>query len=294
MVFRGKRRKQLAGEIECRLYVEFDYNQLINSLWFKHIRDNMKLQFLIITLLFTVQIKAKDLSVGWELWYPYQYHNDNRQLVGLDIVSFNAIMAEANLTFTTAEIPWKAHLHFLKTGKMGLAMGASWSKEREEFAFFSLPYRKETVNLYVKKGNAQNIKLQTLSDLAGSQYMVGVESGYYYGKEYEELIKTAGFKANISEVIDIEQNVTLLMKGHIDGFLVDPNTMQSFATKYQMENEFEQHSLDIYSADIFIMLSKQLSDVETLHKINKAITTLKNNGELKKINTNWEALRRVD
>jgi polar amino acid transport system substrate-binding protein len=254
----------------------------------------MKLQLLIITLLFTVQIKAKDLSVGWELWYPYQYYNDSRQLVGLDIVSFNAIMAEANLSFTTADIPWKAHLHFLKTGKMDLAMGASWSKEREEFAYFSLPYRKETVNLYVKKGNAQSIDLQTLSDLADSQYMVGVESGYYYGKEYEDLIKTAGFQANISEAIDIEQNVTLLMKGHVDGFLVDPNTMQSFVTKYQMENVFDQHPLNIYSADIFIMLSKKLSDVDTLHKINKAITTLKINGELKRIKANWEALHRVD
>lgn len=57
-------------------------------------------------------------------------------------------------------------------------------------------------------------------------------------------------------MIDLEQNVTLLMEGHLDGFLVDPSTMQSFAKKYQIENEFEQHSLDIYSADIFIMLSK--------------------------------------
>ena len=34
------------------------------------------------------------------------------------------------------------------------------------------------------------------------------------------------------------------MKGHLDGFLVDPNTMQSFVKKYHMEGEFEQHSLE--------------------------------------------------
>jgi polar amino acid transport system substrate-binding protein len=242
-------------------------------------------------MLLVAHTNAKDLSVGWELWYPYQYHNDSRQLVGLDIDSFNAIMAEANLSFTTAEIPWKTHLHFLKTGKMDLAMGASWSKERDKFAYFSYPYREETVKLFVKKGRAKNILLRTLSDLVGSQYMLGVESGYYYGKDYEKLMKTAGFYANISEVIDLEQNVTLLMKGYLDGFLVDPNTMKSFVKKYQMENEFEQHPLDIYSADIFIMLSKKSSDVETLHKINNAILTLTNNGDLKKISRSWEALR---
>jgi polar amino acid transport system substrate-binding protein len=212
------------------------------------------------------------------LWYPYQYHNEKQQLVGLDIDRD-----------TTAEIPLNTHLHFIKKGKMDVAMGASWSRDREEYAYFSLPYRKETVKLFVKKGNAKNIQLKTLSDLIGSKYILGVESGYYYGEDYEKLTSVAEFHANISEVIDLEQNVTLLMKGHLDGFLVDPNTMRSFVKKYKMENEFEQHTLEIYSADIFIMLSKQSSDVATLDKINKAITTFTENGELKRISGNWEA-----
>lgn len=244
--------------------------------------------FLLISILLATPIKAKDLSVGWELWYPYQYHNAERQLVGLDIDSFKTIMAEAKLTFTIAEIPWKTHLNFIRTGKMDMAMGASRSKEREDYAYFSHPYRKETVKLFVKKGNAKNIQLNTLADLASSPYMVGVESGYYYGNDYQELIKTSAFQANISEVIDLEQNVTLLMNGHLDGFLVDPNTMQSFVKKYQMEGELEQHSLAIYSADIFIMLSKESSDTGTLAKINKAITALLKNGELQRINASWK------
>jgi polar amino acid transport system substrate-binding protein len=260
---------------------------------FNQISDKMKplFLFLLFFILFVAPVKAKELSVGWELWYPYQYHNKDRQLVGLDIDSFNAIMAKAKLSFTTAEIPWKTHLHFLKMGKMDLAMGASWSKDREVFAYFSHPYRKETVQLFVKKGNAKNVQLRTLSDLVGSQYMLGVESGYYYGKNYEKLINTPAFKANISEVIDLEQNVTLLMKGYLDGFFVDPNTMQSFIQKYHMEDEFEPHPLEIYSANIFIILSKQSSDVETLNKINKAILTLTDNGELKRISTKWQASR---
>jgi polar amino acid transport system substrate-binding protein len=254
----------------------------------------MKALFLFISILCMPQVKAEDLSVGWELWYPYQYHNENRQLVGLDIESFNAIMAEAKLSFTTAEMPWKTHLNFLKTGKMDVAMGASWSKEREEYAYFSHSYRHETVNLFVKKGTTKNIHLRTLSDLAGSQYRVGVESGYFYGNEYEELIKTAAFKTNINEVIDLEENVTLLMTGHLDGFLVDPNTMQSFVKKYRMQGEFEVHPLEIYSADIYIMLSKKSSDVGTLNKINKAISTLTDNGELKRISGSWKASQNTE
>lgn len=244
--------------------------------------------------LYMVSSQAKELSVGWELWYPYQYHNKNRKLVGLDIDSFNAIMSEANLNFIITEIPWKIHLHYLKTGKMDIAMGASWSKDREDYAYFSLPYRRETVKLFVKKGNAKNINLKTLADLVDSSYMLGVESGYYYGKDYEKLINTAEFKANITEVIDLEQNVSLTMKGHLDGFLVDPNTMGSFIEKYQLEGNFEQHSLDIHSADISIMLSKESTGVEILNRINHAIRILSDNGALKSISESWEISKRLN
>lgn len=252
--------------------------------------DSLKilLLFILSLCLHAPHLTAKELSVGWELWYPYQYHNSESELVGLDIESFKAIMAQANLSYTTAEIPWKTHLHFLKTGKMDMAMGASWAKDREEYAYFSLPYRKETVKLYVKSGRANSIKLNNLSDLIGSPYIIGVESGYYYGKEYEALMKKADFRENISEVIDIEENVSLLLKGHLDGFLVDPNTMQSFINKYSFEDQFEQHPLEIYSADIFIMLSKKTTDVRLLNRINLAIETLQNNGALTMISDNWE------
>jgi polar amino acid transport system substrate-binding protein len=175
---------------------------------------------------------------------------------------------------------------------MDLAMGASWSKEREEYAYFSIPYRKETVKLFVKKGNAKNIHLEALSDLVGSKYILGVESGYYYGDNYESLIKTAAFQKNISEVIDLEQNVTLLMNGHLHGFLVDPNTMQSFIKKYHMQDKFELYPLEIYSADISIMLSKKSTDMKILNKINSAISTLTDSGELNRISASWEALQK--
>jgi polar amino acid transport system substrate-binding protein len=252
--------------------------------------QNVKLYLLILiaSMMYSSQLAAKQLSVGWELWYPYQYHNNKRELVGLDIESFNAIMTEAKISYTAAEIPWKTHLHFLKTGKMDIAMGASWSKDREEYAYFTLPYRQETVKLFVRQGEAKNVRLNTLSDLAGSPYMIGVEAGYYYGEDYQELIKKSDFRANISEVIDLEQNATLLMKGHLDGFLVDPYTMLSFVKKYDMEGQFEQHSLVIYSADIFIMLSKKSTDKKLLDKINQAIVTLQSKGTLNQISQNWK------
>ena len=253
-----------------------------------------KLLFFIIFSSLASMAHAKELSVGWELWYPYQYHNSQNELVGLDIESFDAIMRQAGLPYHSAEIPWKTHLHFIKTGKVDIAMGASRTEDRENYAYFTKPYRLETVKLFVKNGQAQNIKLNTLADLSNSPYLIGVEGGYYYGKEYQELIKRSDFKANISEVIDIEQNVTLLLEGNLDGFLVDPITMKAFVKKYNMQGLFEQHAVEIYSADIYIMLSKESSDESLVKKINQSIKTLKDNGTLQAINRSWSQLQKSD
>ena len=231
--------------------------------------------------------KANELSVGWELWYPYQYHNNESQLVGLDIDAFSAIMKQANLSFSIAEIPWKTHLHFIKTGKVDLAMGASKTKEREAYAYFTEPYRQETVHLFVKKGQSKHIKLTKLDDVIGSEYILGVESGYYYGSDYERLIKQPAFKQNIIEAIDLEQNVELFLKGHLDGLLVDPYTMHAFIRKYQLYDKFESHPLPIYSADIVIMVSKKSSNQAVVDKLNNAIRRLKEQDFFESLSSNW-------
>ncbi|TWX66418.1 substrate-binding periplasmic protein [Colwellia sp. C1TZA3] len=250
----------------------------------------MKKFLLLVCLMVNFTSYAKDFYVGWELWFPYQYRNSQQELVGLDFEIFNTILTKAGYTTEYTELPWKRHLHYIKTGEMDVAMGASFSEERLRYAMFSRPYRQETVNLFVRNGQANSIKLGALSDLTNSNYTIGIESGYYYGDEYQALMKTAEFQEHIIEVVDIEENVTLLLAGHIDGFLVDPATIKAFANKYKMAGEFEAHPVNIYQTDIHIMLSKKSVKPRAITAINQAISELKKSGQLDKIINKWHQL----
>jgi len=117
--------------------------------------------------------------------------------------------------------------------------------------------------------------------------MIGVEGGYFYGDDFKSLILESQFREHINEVIDLEENINLTLKGHLDGFLVDPVTMKAFVTKYKLEGEFEPHSLEIYQDDIYFMLSKKSLDQNTVNQFNTAIKTLKQNGTLNKITERW-------
>lgn len=245
----------------------------------------------VLSVIFAFNLFAEPLSVGWELWYPYQFRNDKQELVGLDLDIFNAVMKQANLEVNYTELPWKRHLNYIHSGEMDLAMGASLTAEREEYAYFTEPYRLETVKLYVKKGMVNKIQLGSLDDLIESNYMIGVEGGYHYGKRYHELMLRSDFQQHISEVLDVEQNVDLVIKGHLDGFLVDPVTLKAFVEKYKMHDEFEQHPLEIYHSDIHIMLSKKSTSPRLLPKLNKAIQTLRENGVLAEIIARWSKLQ---
>ena len=233
--------------------------------------------------------QSQEFVVGWELWYPYQFHNNKSELTGVDVQIFNLIAKKADITVSYVELPWQRHLMYIKNGMVDVAFGASLTEERALTAHFSLPYRKESVNLFVKKGTSKTLKLTQLSDLIGSEYLIGVENGYYYGENYQKLKSLPEFMAQISGVLDIEQNVKMLMKGHINGFLADPITMQSFVEKYKFNDEFEAHPLPIYQSDIYIMLSKKTCTIDDLAKINNAILTLQKEGKLAEIIQRWSA-----
>lgn len=247
----------------------------------------MKKLFIVILVLSTFQSLAKNLSVGWELWYPYQYRNKEQQLVGLDFDILNAINKQLQYSINYMELPWKRHLQYIKTGYIDLAMGASFTANRSEDAYFTVPYRIEQVNLFIKKENPQNIKITALSQISKSHLIFGIEGGYFYGKVFEDLINQPGFHQHINEVIDLEQNIKMLLKGHIDGFLADPLAVKAFAKRYDIENKIEIYPLEIYKTNIHFMISKKSVDKDMLIQINKAIEVLKNSGEMDNLINNF-------
>lgn len=85
-------------------------------------------------------------------WQPYQYRNDKQEVTGLDVELMQAIFENMGYQVALTEIPWKRHLNNVESGRTNLAASASKTPEREQYVYFSDPYRTESVVMYIRVG----------------------------------------------------------------------------------------------------------------------------------------------
>jgi polar amino acid transport system substrate-binding protein len=234
---------------------------------------------LIVSAVFTAG--AQTLTSAWEFWEPFQYTDANGKLKGIDIEIITAAMKKAGLSPDFKEMPWNRVINLIKTGELNFAGGASKTEERMEFAYFSDSYRKESAVIYVNKGKKYNIK--SLDDIVKAGFKLGVTTGYYYGEEYERLIKNPAFKALIQEVSSDSLNYKKLQGGRIDGFLIEPLVGEAEFKNLGISGQFEALPFTAYADDIYVMFSKKTVNIKTVEAFNKGLAEIKKSGEYQKI-----------
>jgi polar amino acid transport system substrate-binding protein len=234
----------------------------------------------VILILFSQSSHANNYSVGWQLWYPYQYHSVSG-IQGFDVEITKAIFEQIEQPVEFVELPWKRHLRYLVSGKIDVAMGATKSVARNQYAQFSIPYRKESINVYVLKNKP--IKLSELKHLINSNYSLAVEQGYYYGEQYEQLLLNPKFVSKLTFTPTIEHSVKLLMNGDVDAVLADCLAMNAFTLKYKIKNDIAKLQTQVYEADIHFMISNKSKLKHQVNAINKAISNIRKAGRFQQI-----------
>ncbi len=107
------------------------------------------------------QQESKVLRSGWYQWDPYQYEiakDDLKHLTGLDIQLLKAVFGKMGVELQIDPVGWRQHQLDVKEGYRDIAGGAFRSKEREAYAYYSIPYRSEKDMLYVRRDEQKKFK----------------------------------------------------------------------------------------------------------------------------------------
>jgi polar amino acid transport system substrate-binding protein len=230
------------------------------------------------------------LRGGWYPWDPYQYRDYKRGvpvLTGFDIEIERALARIMSIEIDLPEIAWENHLAALTAGTADIAAGATASRARSLYAYFSKPYRTETDVLIVPRGASHRYPFHTIEKMldtfANQRFRLGVVAGFVYADDrVNDFIADAAHRDQIVPAPSDAQNLRNLLDGAIDGFLADRIVAATTAWRRNEGARIEEHPLR-FSTEIRFMLSRATQPPQMLDRLNTAIDELQQSGELRRI-----------
>ncbi|MGV2433014.1 MAG UNVERIFIED_CONTAM: transporter substrate-binding domain-containing protein [Rickettsiaceae bacterium] len=242
--------------------------------------------FLTITLIlfttlssFASEISDKNTLVGGLYsWEPYQFvrqENSGDVVKGMDIEVAKAISDTIGVNIKLEEVAWDTHQTDIKSGLRDIAFGATYTPERSQFAYFSLPYRFEENSLFTKKDSIKVLDFDNpeefIQEARAQNYKIGVTRGYVYASTILNEFINNPENADIITVSENDlANIKLLVKGHIDGFLADRIAAAALVINRNLANDIKEQRLNI-RIPIHIMFSKETTNAAMVDKFNVVI-----------------------
>ncbi|MBN8446716.1 MAG: transporter substrate-binding domain-containing protein [Gammaproteobacteria bacterium] len=223
------------------------------------------------------------LRLGFEAWEPYQFMGLDNKASGLDVELMQAVAHEMNCQLEMKQGTWVDLMTQLKSGDVDLLLGASVTPAREEFAYFSKPYRKEQFVMFVRSAASASLPQTTLDEFLAAGKKVGIVSEYYYGAEFATLLSDEKFKAQFVEASLSELNVARLLDEEIDGMIEDSFVARSMLRRKGLEQQIGRHSIELSSGDVFVMFSKKSVTSQQVGAFNDALTAIAKNGKYQEI-----------
>ena len=209
-------------------------------------------------------IQNNKISIGIEQAKPYIYFDKNKNKNnGLynDIVQ--KVINNTGLEVEYVYSPWSTLLKEFKEGKLDLLPATFYSKDREEFGFFSNEYYKVREYIYVSE---KNTNIKSFSDLEGKK--VAVTKGYSTINKIKEkfpkikIIETNGLDESTSKVLNKEVDALIDYHLVVENYIRDTSII---GLKYIAQESLKPESVHFLSnINIPILksiLQKGLNDI---------------------------------
>jgi polar amino acid transport system substrate-binding protein len=220
--------------------------------------------------------------VGWEPYLPYQFAAEDGAVTGADIALMRVVASAIGCAVIFKQLPWARQLLELANGTLDVAMSASWTPERAEYARFSVPYRRADMAIFVRRGTVSQYPLRALSEIPGIGFRLGVILGYYYGPEFEELKQNPGFAAYIDPAADYATNIKKLLHARIDGLLVDDvAVMRAEARGLGVADRVERYPLPMPGDEFRLMLSCRSVAADVVAAVDRQLHAMKASGRIR-------------
>ncbi|MBL4790792.1 MAG: transporter substrate-binding domain-containing protein [Kordiimonadaceae bacterium] len=198
---------------------------------------------------------------------------------GLDYELVKEIMDTAGCDFTQQSMPFKRVQAGLKHGTADIASGASVTKERGQYAWFTAPYRREIIAMFMLASEVDTFTPQSFDDIGKSKLRFGVGIGAWYGVAFDNLKKTnPNFSSRLMQHDDFNNIYNWLERGRVQVVINDLYFGLDVLRRSGKLASVKPHPYYINDDEVYLMLSKKslvASDVEIITKAIEAVIRTK-------------------
>ncbi|QGX40286.1 substrate-binding periplasmic protein [Permianibacter aggregans] len=229
------------------------------------------------------------LTLGWESYEPYQFRDLNGDVRGLDVDVVTAIAERVGCKITYQQGEWRELLDGIKSGKLDLIASATRTEDREEYAYFSDPYREEAFSLYVRAGEANKWAAKSIREMVRDKNMrIGLIDGYVYGGVIEDLLGEPELAPHFISASFSESHAANLLDGKIDGLMEDAYVAEAMIQRKNLGDRIERLPFNYHKGDVAIMFSKQSVQPDLVQRFNETIAAMKSDGKLEAISSRYK------
>ncbi|QJB56643.1 ABC transporter substrate-binding protein [Pseudodesulfovibrio sp. zrk46] len=218
--------------------------------------------------------EAGEISFAMSGGYPpFNFYNDNNELVGFDVDVANEVAARIGVKLKPVTTEWSGIIEGLRSGAYDGILGSmAVTEQRLQVVNFSTPYYYSGAQLLVKK----DAPYSTPTQLKGKT--IGVVTGTTFAQDAEKL--GAG---DVKLYKDDTHTLTELNSGVVDGVITDRvvgvNAMNS--GKF----DITLLGMPLRGEDIAVAFRK--GDDSLLKKVNEVLTSMHQDGTLTKLSQKW-------
>ena len=214
---------------------------------------------------------------------PYGYYDAQRHYVGMDPEMIRAIVAEAGCVLVELPLmPDSRNLLMFAQGKIGLMAGASRTPAREQRAWFSVPYREETVGLFaLADGPGLPLALRSFAEFMAQPLTLLAPRAGWYGAEYERQRPQLKAARRLSQFDNLAQGVRMLSVGRAQVLLGDAAGVEHAAVHLGVK--LRALPFWLVQAPVHLMLNRASMNAADVARIDAAIVRLQQRGVLAQI-----------
>lgn len=238
---------------------------------------------------------TNEIQGGWTTEVPYQFEETSPSgvdvLRGLDIETMRAIARQAGWRLGFHETSWTENLRAVREGTLDFAMAATPVEFRSEWAWFSEPYRRESISMLMRVGESgrwvDKNPLEGLRRFLSEGRLLAVMQDFFYGPEVSELLADECFQANIRFTESDADSLAMVLSGEVDAMLGDRLATASVAWEIDAMQRIEELPGTIHESDLCFLFSKKTFTPEKVAEFDKALRALKESGEIERIERNY-------